>query len=62
MIDMPTEEGSLAYKGNEPGVDATIVAIARHAGALIYGKTVCLISLLKRWARKTKRSVQLGFS
>ncbi|KAF2833089.1 amidase signature enzyme [Ophiobolus disseminans] len=37
--DMPTEYGSLLYKGNMPNADASSVDILRRAGALIFGKT-----------------------
>ncbi len=38
--DMPTEYGSLAFKGNRPNQDAIIVSKLREAGAVILGKTV----------------------
>ena len=38
--DMPTEFGSLAFKGHQPSQDATIVSKLREAGAVILGKTV----------------------
>jgi Asp-tRNA(Asn)/Glu-tRNA(Gln) amidotransferase A subunit family amidase len=38
--DMPTEMGSPIYAGHQPGTDATCVALARAAGAVILGKTV----------------------
>ena len=38
--DMPTEFGSLAFKGHQPNQDATIVSKLREAGAVILGKTV----------------------
>lgn len=38
--DMPTAYGSAIYAGSQPGVDATLVAVLRQAGALVYGKTV----------------------
>ncbi|WP_445501674.1 amidase [Microvirga sp. G4-2] len=38
--DMPTSYGSPIYQGYRPARDATCVALARHAGALILGKTV----------------------
>ncbi len=37
--DYPTEYGSPIYKGNRPQVDAACVALAREAGAVIFGKT-----------------------
>src|SRR5689334_3269469 len=38
--DMPTGYGSSLYAGFRPPRDATCVALARHAGALMLGKTV----------------------
>ncbi len=38
--DMPTEFGSLAFKGHQPDQDATIVSKLKEAGAVILGKTV----------------------
>ena len=38
--DMPTENGSAAFKGRRPAVDATSVAALRRAGAIVLGKTV----------------------
>jgi Asp-tRNA(Asn)/Glu-tRNA(Gln) amidotransferase A subunit family amidase len=38
--DMPTEMGSPIYRGYRPRADASIVALLRAAGALIFGKTV----------------------
>ncbi|MDB5650471.1 MAG: amidase [Hyphomicrobiales bacterium] len=38
--DMPTEMGSPIYKGLRPAWDASCVALARAAGAVILGKTV----------------------
>lgn len=38
--DMPTEMGSPIYHGYRPRADASIVALLRGAGALIFGKTV----------------------
>ena len=37
--DQPTEYGSPIYRGNRPRADAASVALLRHAGALILGKT-----------------------
>ncbi|MET4608827.1 Asp-tRNA(Asn)/Glu-tRNA(Gln) amidotransferase A subunit family amidase [Bradyrhizobium sp. JR4.1] len=39
-IDMPTAYGSRIYRGHRPANDATCVALARAAGAIIIGKTV----------------------
>lgn len=39
-VDMPTAYGSRIYRGNRPANDATCVALARAAGAIILGKTV----------------------
>ena len=39
---MPTQYNSPIYKDSRPGVDAACVAVCRAAGALVYGKTVCL--------------------
>ena len=39
-VDMPTECGSPIYRGRRPGADASCVALARRAGALVLGKTV----------------------
>lgn len=38
--DYPTENGTPAHKGREPGDDATLVSALRDAGAIIMGKTV----------------------
>lgn len=38
--DYPTENGSPAFKGREPGDDAALVSALRDAGAIIMGKTV----------------------
>jgi Asp-tRNA(Asn)/Glu-tRNA(Gln) amidotransferase A subunit family amidase len=38
--DMPTENGSAAFKGRRPAADATCVAALRRAGAIVLGKTV----------------------
>jgi Asp-tRNA(Asn)/Glu-tRNA(Gln) amidotransferase A subunit family amidase len=38
--DMPTEDGSVLHAGRTPSHDATVVAMLRAAGAVIFGKTV----------------------
>lgn len=38
--DMPTECGSPIYRARRPAADASCVALARRAGALVLGKTV----------------------
>jgi Asp-tRNA(Asn)/Glu-tRNA(Gln) amidotransferase A subunit family amidase len=38
--DMPTEDGSVLHAGRTPAHDATVVAMLRAAGAVIFGKTV----------------------
>jgi Asp-tRNA(Asn)/Glu-tRNA(Gln) amidotransferase A subunit family amidase len=38
--DMPTSYGSPIYAGHQPANDATCVAFAREAGAVVLGKTV----------------------
>src|ERR1039458_9711676 len=38
--DMPTQMGSPIYAGHRPFADASCVALARAAGAMIAGKTV----------------------
>lgn len=38
--DMPTTYGSLLYAGHRPARDASCVALARTAGAIVLGKTV----------------------
>lgn len=38
--DLPTEYGSPIYAGYRPRADAAVVALARRAGATIFGKTV----------------------
>ena len=38
--DLPTEYGSPIYAGHRPRADAAVVALTRHAGGLILGKTV----------------------
>jgi hypothetical protein len=37
--DMPTTQNSPIYRGTQVGRDAACVAVARHSGALILGKT-----------------------
>ena len=37
--DQPTEYGSPIYRGHQPKADAACVALLRHAGCLILGKT-----------------------
>ena len=37
--DLPTEYGSPIYRGHQPRADASCVALARSAGAIILGKT-----------------------
>ncbi|HKI65220.1 MAG TPA: amidase [Burkholderiales bacterium] len=39
-FDLPTEYGSPIYAGHRPAADAACVALARDAGALVFGKTV----------------------
>src|SRR4029078_5917146 len=39
-FDMPTDMGSPIYKNNRTSADASCVALARRAGAVILGKTV----------------------
>ncbi|OFZ98540.1 MAG: hypothetical protein A3H35_01385 [Betaproteobacteria bacterium RIFCSPLOWO2_02_FULL_62_17] len=39
-FDMPTEYGSAVYQGHHPVADAAVVALTRHLGGLIIGKTV----------------------
>lgn len=39
-FDMPTTSGSPIYAGNRPSCDASLVALARRAGAILVGKTV----------------------
>ncbi|MBR0653752.1 amidase [Plastoroseomonas arctica] len=39
-LDMPTEQGCVAYRGNFPKRDNAAVAALREAGAVILGKTV----------------------
>src|SRR5215469_3662410 len=38
--DMPTAYGSPIYRGHRPAADASCVALARAAGAVVLGKTV----------------------
>jgi len=38
--DMPTSYGSPIYRGHRPAADASCVALARAAGAIVLGKTV----------------------
>jgi Asp-tRNA(Asn)/Glu-tRNA(Gln) amidotransferase A subunit family amidase len=38
--DMPTENGSPVFKGQQPTEDAAVVAALRNAGAIILGKTI----------------------
>ena len=37
--DMPTQQGSLIYKGNQPAEDAPIIPRLRQEGAIVLGKT-----------------------
>jgi Asp-tRNA(Asn)/Glu-tRNA(Gln) amidotransferase A subunit family amidase len=37
--DMPTEMGSVIYRGNQPRADAPVVMLLKQAGATIVGKT-----------------------
>jgi Asp-tRNA(Asn)/Glu-tRNA(Gln) amidotransferase A subunit family amidase len=39
-FDMPTQYNSPIYRNHQPQADAACVAMARHAGAVILGKTV----------------------
>src|SRR5271155_523962 len=39
-VDMPTAYGSAIYRGHRPDADASCVALARAAGAVVLGKTV----------------------
>jgi Asp-tRNA(Asn)/Glu-tRNA(Gln) amidotransferase A subunit family amidase len=39
-VDMPTAYGSPIYRGHRPDADASCVALARAAGAVVLGKTV----------------------
>jgi Asp-tRNA(Asn)/Glu-tRNA(Gln) amidotransferase A subunit family amidase len=39
-VDMPTAYGSPIYRGHRPAADASCVALARAAGAVVIGKTV----------------------
>ena len=39
-LDMPTQYGSAFYKENQPNCDASVVAMLRNAGALIFGAFV----------------------
>ena len=39
-VDMPTTYGSPIYHGHRPDADASCVALARAAGAIVLGKTV----------------------
>ncbi len=39
-FDMPTSYGSSIYRGHRPAADASCVALARAAGAVVLGKTV----------------------
>ena len=38
--DMPTSYGSAIYRGHRPAADASCVALAKAAGAVVLGKTV----------------------
>lgn len=40
---MPTQFNSPIYEGNAPAIDASVVAVLRHAGALILGMLPGLI-------------------
>jgi Asp-tRNA(Asn)/Glu-tRNA(Gln) amidotransferase A subunit family amidase len=39
-VEMPTSYGSPIYRGHRPDADASCVALARAAGAIVLGKTV----------------------
>ena len=39
-VDMPTAYGSPIYRNHRPGADASCVALAKAAGAIVLGKTV----------------------
>lgn len=39
-FDLPTEYGSAVYEGHRPAADAAVVALTRHAGGIVIGKTV----------------------
>src|ERR1700682_2204393 len=39
-VDMPTGSGSPIYEGHRPAADASCVALAKAAGAVVLGKTV----------------------
>jgi len=39
-VDLPTGYGSAIYRGHRPAADASCVALARAAGAVVLGKTV----------------------
>ena len=39
-VDMPSAYGSSIYRGHRPAADASCVALARAAGAVVLGKTV----------------------
>src|SRR5207244_8789121 len=39
-VDMPTAYGSPIYRSHRPAADASCVALARAAGAVVLGKTV----------------------
>ena len=39
-VEMPTSYGSPIYRGHQPDADASCVALARAAGAIVLGKTV----------------------
>ena len=39
-VDMPTSYGSPIYRGHRPAADASCVALAKAAGAVVLGKTV----------------------
>ena len=54
--DMPTEFGSVAFKGHQPSQDATIVSKLREAGAVILGKQLQPHLLL--WIRQ-KHGIQI---
>ena len=38
--DMPTQGGSKVYEGNHGSIDAACIAMSRHQGAVVIGKTV----------------------
>jgi Asp-tRNA(Asn)/Glu-tRNA(Gln) amidotransferase A subunit family amidase len=59
--DMPTRYGSPIYRDHQPRADAACVALVRHAGGVVLGKTVTT-EFATRHARETRNPHNLSHS